>query len=199
MTRLVLLAIAVCALAPAVAQDAPDCSVWSIDDLRPGMTFEEATASEIDFVESRESHDPPGYRHYTWQARDRPKRIELHVDVWVQPARVIGVMSTIPSAEIKRDAFLEKLIADWGQPRRKHGQGAFTLYTWANAECDVSARAAVMNQQHQVVGWVAINSNSARDEHARRKRESTAQAPAQAGAEGADANPAAAADPDADD
>lgn len=158
-------------LLPVAAQDAPDCSVWTVEDLPLGITVEQAQASGRTFAEFKKYRDPLGYARYIWQAPDRPRKIELHVDVSGHPPRVIGVMTTVPTSEMAPREFLEKTIARWGDPLRRVGKGAFTLYTWANEECDVSVRLSVMNQPHDVGAWVALNSNSGRDEFARRKRE----------------------------
>jgi hypothetical protein len=161
-----------CVALPAAAQEAPeavDCSAWSLEGITLGTTVQEASAGGRSFQEFKKYRDPLGYRRYVWQAPDRARKIELHVDTAVTPQRVIGVMTTVPTSEMPGKAFLAEVTERWGEPQRRVGKGAFTLYTFASDACDVAARVSVMNAPHEVGAWVALNSASARDELARRK------------------------------
>jgi hypothetical protein len=165
----VLLFIVVVAL-PALAEDEPDCSVWALKGIRPGMTLKEAQAGRDKWEKGSHDQDPPGYARYEWQSRTRPEKIDLHVDMNTRPPRVIGVGTTVPNSVTPGKEFLAGLFEIWGKPRSVSKQGAFNLYTWRSAECDVAVRASVMNVEHQVGVWMAMASDSGRREYMRRVR-----------------------------
>jgi hypothetical protein len=144
--------------------------VWELKGIRPGMSFEQARGDRT-FNEFIKFRDPLGYRRYIWQASDRLEKIDLHVDVASDPTKVIGVMTTIPTVMMPADEYLKQILERWGEPYDISKQGAFDLYTWTSAECDVDARATVMNQYHDVGVFVAVASISGRAELARRKQE----------------------------
>lgn len=155
---------------PAFAEDAPDCSVWALKGIRPGMTLREAQAGHPQWQKGSHAKDPPGYVRYKWQARDRAEKIDLHVDVNVSPPRVIGVGATVPNSMTPGKEFLAGLIEKWGEPLNVSKQGAFNLYAWSSADCDVDVRVSVMNVEHQVGVFMAMGSISGRWEYAQRVR-----------------------------
>jgi hypothetical protein len=154
---------------PTWAEGEPDCSDWSIKGIRMGMTLEEATTVH-EFQEFTKYRDPTGYRRYVWQARDKPEKIEVHVDTRAQPPRVIGVTTTVPTSEMNPGEFKTGLVEKWGRPQDVSMQGAFNLYSWVNTDCDVAVRASIMNEYHDVGVFMALTSLSGRDELARRRR-----------------------------
>jgi hypothetical protein len=169
---------------PALAEDAPDCSVWALKGIRPGMTLQEAQAGRNQWEKGSHVRDPPGYARYKWQAKTRLEKIDLHVDMNAKPPRVIGVGTTVPNSVTPGKEFLKGLFEKWGEPKNVSKQGAFNLYTWRSAECDVSVRASVMNVEHQVGVWMAMASDSGRGEYMRRMhaaKEATASAEAEHG------------------
>lgn len=155
----------------AAAAEERECSVYALDGLSPGMSFEQARAGDRIFNEKAEFRGDLGYRRYEWQNREKAEKIELHVDINHDPPRVVGVMKTVPWVDVEPADYLKQLIELWGPPAERVGRGAFTLLTWHNVECDVSIRANVMNEPHQVGTWIGINSISFRDDFARRKKE----------------------------
>ena len=66
--------------------------------------------------------------------------------------------------------FLTGLIEKWGEPLSVSKQGAFNLYAWSSAECDVDVRASVMNVEHQVGVFMAMGSISGRWDYVQRMR-----------------------------
>jgi len=176
---LTLLSILVVLAAPVVAQEAPDCAMWELKGIRPGMTLEEASTHRV-FNEFRKFRDQLGYSRFIWQASDRPEKIDLHVEIGDQSFHVVGVMTTIPSTEVPPRQYLARLLEKWGEPDKVTKQGAFSLYTWTDQACDVDARATVMNQHHEVGVFAAVASISGRAEVVRRKREANARAEAEA-------------------
>lgn len=171
MGRLITVLLAVVAVVlPAFAEDAPDCSVWALKGIRPGMTLQEAQAGHPQWEKGTHVKDPPGYVRYKWQAKDRPEKIDLHVDMNVSPPRVIGFGTTVPNSMTPGKEFLAGLIEKWGEPLSVSNQGAFNLYAWSSAECDVDVRVSVMNVKHQVGVFVAMGSISGRWEYVQRQR-----------------------------
>jgi hypothetical protein len=169
--RFILVTVAALTLGlPAAAEDPLDCARWSIKDLRLGMTFEEVLKSGREFKEVPGFVDPLGYTRYAWQAPDALEKVEVHVDYTVTPDQVFGLMTTIPAAHAKPKEVLDSLIERWGPPATRWGQGAFTLYTWTDESCDVSARIGAMNDPHDVAAWILLSSTSRREEFERRKR-----------------------------
>jgi hypothetical protein len=169
--RLVAVLLAIVAVAhPAFAEETPDCSVWSVRGIRPGMTQQEAQAGHPQWEKGSHAKDPPGYIRFKWQARNRPEKIDLHVDTNASPPRVIGVGATVPNSVTPGKEFLAGLIEKWGEPISVSKQGAFNLYAWSSAECDVDVRVSVMNVEHQVGVFMAMGSISGRWEYVQRQR-----------------------------
>jgi hypothetical protein len=196
-----LLALVAVAL-PVAAQDKPDCSVWELKGIRIGMSAEEATKGR-DFEEFSRDWDAPDYTSYLWQARGRPEKIDLHVDTRADPTRVIGLGTTVPSADIPPKKYLAGLTERWGEPTNENWQGAFTQYSWRSQECDLDVRVSVMNVDHQVGVWMAMGSISGRAEWSRRKRAAEAADAAsekknEGGATDTDTAPRSEGDPDGD-
>jgi hypothetical protein len=148
-----------------------DCSIYALNGFLPGISLEEAQAGERTFNEMADFRGDLGYRRYEWQNRNKAEKIELHVDTNHKPPRVIGVATTVPSADIDPDAYIANLSKVWGPPAEKVPRGGFTLFTWHDEECDVSIRATRMNVAHQVGVWIGVNSISFRDDFTRRKKE----------------------------
>jgi hypothetical protein len=155
---------------PALAEDPPDCSAWTLKGIRPGMTLTEARAIRDQWEKGSHPKDPPGYARFEWRAKDRAEKIDLHADMRAVPPRVIGVGTTVPSSETNGKEYLAGLLEKWGKPVSVSKQGAFNLYTWTSAECDVDVRVSVMNVEHQIAVQMAMASISGRWEYVQRER-----------------------------
>ena len=177
-------------LGPSAAQDPTDCARFSVKGLRLGITFEEARASGRDFTGVPGFVDPSGYTRYAWQAPDVLEKVEVLVDNTVDPPQVIGLMTTIPAAHALPKETVDSLVAQWGPPSSRQGQGAFTLYTWNDAHCDVTARVSAMNVPHDVSAWILLSTTSRREQYERKTREARRAAPEAAAAPGGPSDPA---------
>jgi hypothetical protein len=170
--RLVIVFFVVCVLAlPAVAEEQADCSEWKLKELRPGMTFEEA-ADEHTYRELLKFRDKNGYRRFVWRSEDKLEKIDLHVDMRGKPPRIVGITTSVPRSDKPPKEFLASLVERWGPPTTRKGQGAFTLYTWRNEDCDAFVLVSVRNERNAAVGIeTALRSIEAHAEYNRRLKE----------------------------
>ena len=172
MSRLVIVLLVVCVLAPpAVAQEEVDCSEWNLKGLRPGMTFEAAAEDRTyrEILKHRDKHD---YRRFAWQSENKLEKIDLHVDMRTEPPRIVGITTSVPRSETPPREFVAALVERWGPPATRKGQGAFTLYTWRNEECDAFVLVSARNEKNAAVGIEsALRSIEAHEEYNRRLKE----------------------------